>query len=268
MPVSLTVGDSSTNYQTFRKERNEVGLNKGMTVNKCRGTTETFTKFTSNAIGDPYQDPGQYIMRKPRSSSQVVKKPFLTCSNKKVRKSEFEYKPLGPPRRPVPESAPRFGTRTTADPFTQFNRIGYSEDPYERAQDQERDTYARNNGAIIHRDQPFSNTVRQRGCFYPSFQTFGTNIAFPEKPREIKKQPLFGPFKKGDPLHTGWNKAIGGHGRTSEDQYVEEMEQDPVQYRKNVTTNVWRGVTNGLTMINSTTLNNARNINKERASIF
>lgn len=93
MPVGLTVGDSSTCYQTFRKERHQVGLNKGMTVNKCKGSgaTETFGKFTSNALGDPYQDPGQYIMRKPRPNSQVQTptKPFTTCSNKKVRKSEF-----------------------------------------------------------------------------------------------------------------------------------------------------------------------------------
>ena len=76
--------------------------------------------------------------------------------------------------------------------------------------------------------------MRQRGCFYPNFTTYGTNITFPKKTPEPKKQPLFGPFKKGDPLHTGYNKTIGGHGRTSEDAYMEEMEQDLVQYRKNV----------------------------------
>ena len=122
MPVGLTVGDSSTNYQTFRKERHEVGLNRGMTVNRCKDSKSTFGKFQSNALGDPYQDPGQYIMRKPRSGSQVSKpKPFVTTSNKKVRKSEFEYMPLGPPARPVPESAPRFGTRVKAEPFTNLN---------------------------------------------------------------------------------------------------------------------------------------------------
>ena len=45
MPVGLTVGDSSTNYQTYRKERHEVGLNKGMTINACRGAKETFGTF-------------------------------------------------------------------------------------------------------------------------------------------------------------------------------------------------------------------------------
>ncbi len=101
-----------------------------------------------------------------------------------------------------------------------------------------------------------------------TFLRFASLVAFPEKPTPAKQQPLFGPFKKGDPLHTGYNKAIGGHGRTSEDMYMEEMEEDKVQYRKNVTTNVWRGVTGGQTMINSTTINNFRNVNRERSNIF
>ena len=270
MPVGLTIGDSSTNYQTFRKERHEVGLNKGMTINACRGSKETFGKFQSNALGDPYIDPGQYIMRKPRATStdQKPRQPFITCSNKKVRKSEFEYMPLGPPKRPVPESAPRFQTRVKAEPFTSLNKMGYSEDPYEHKQDDGRNEYARLNSKILHRDQPWSNTVRQRGCFYPSFTTYGTNITFPDKKKEVKKPPIFGPFKQGDPLHTGHNKCIGYRNGTSEEQYIEEMETDPVQYRKNVTTNVWKSVTNGQSMMNSTTLNNARNIGRERGNIF
>ena len=92
MPVSLTVGDSSTCYQTFRKERHEVGQNRRISVNPCKGTTATegFGKFESNALGDPYVDPGKYnnSLRKPRSNS-ALSKPFLTSSNKKIRKSEF-----------------------------------------------------------------------------------------------------------------------------------------------------------------------------------
>ena len=65
--------------------------------------------------------------------------------------------------------------------------MGYSEDPYERKQDMGRDEYAKQNSKIIHREQPWSNTVRQRGCFFPNFTTYGTNIAFPEKKREEKK---------------------------------------------------------------------------------
>jgi len=111
-----------------------------MTVNQCRGTKEGFGKFTSNALGDPYIEPGQYYLRKRGGSTP---KPFITCSNKLVRKSEFEYIPLGPPERPVPESAPRFATRVKADPITHFDRIGHSLDPYERSQDIGRDGYAK-----------------------------------------------------------------------------------------------------------------------------
>ena len=63
-----------------------------MTINGCRGTKETFGKFISNGIGDPYIDAGQYNMRKPdRSASQITKaKPWTQSgSNKKVKKSEF-----------------------------------------------------------------------------------------------------------------------------------------------------------------------------------
>ena len=66
----------------------------------------------------------------------------------------------------------------------------------------------------------------------------------------------------------GHNKCIGGRNGTTEEAYIEEMEEDPVQYRKNVTTSIWKGVTNGQSMMNATTLNNARNINVERRNIF
>mmetsp|Transcript_19377 Transcript_19377/g.23922 ORF Transcript_19377/g.23922 Transcript_19377/m.23922 type:complete len:80 (+) Transcript_19377:738-977(+) len=79
---------------------------------------------------------------------------------------------------------------------------------------------------------------------------------------------MFGPFKQGDPLHTGHNKCIGARTGTSEEAYMEEMEQDPVQYRKNVRADTWRGVTNGRSMMNATTLNNFKNINRERSNIF
>ena len=46
------------------------------------------------------------------------------------------------------------------------------------------------------------------------------------------------------------------------------MEQDPVQYRKNVTTSIWKGVDNGFSMMNATTLNNARNVGRERKNIY
>lgn len=55
------------------------------------------------------------------------------------------YVEEGPPARPKPESKPRFATRVKAEPFTNQNNLGYSEDPYERAQDLEREEYAKQN---------------------------------------------------------------------------------------------------------------------------
>jgi len=68
MPASLTVGDSSTCYQTFRKERHEVGLNKNVAFNRAKGPKETFGEFKSNALGDPFIEPGQYHLRKHSSA--------------------------------------------------------------------------------------------------------------------------------------------------------------------------------------------------------
>ena len=93
-------------------------------------------------------------------SSRSPKTPFLTSGNKKVKKAEFEYIPLGPPQRPGIETAPRFATRKKPEPFSNLKTIGYIEDPYERKQDFGRAEYAKRNTLILHRDQPWSNTVR------------------------------------------------------------------------------------------------------------
>ena len=189
-----------------------------MTVNNSKGSKETFEKFKSVAIGDPFQDAGQYILRKSndRSKSQLTK-PFVhSGSNKTIRKSEFPYLELGPPARPTPEPLPRFGTRVKADPFTSLNKIGYSLDPFERADDIERMDYRDANSKILYRDQPFTNTVKQKGTFFPHHKTYGTDKEFPEKKSPVKQPPLYGPFKDGDPLKTGHNKCIGGRYGTTE----------------------------------------------------
>ena len=54
--------------------------------------------------------------------------------------------------------------------------------------------------------------------------TFGTNKYFSEKKPIEKQPPLFGAFKPGDPLKTGYNKCIGGRNGTTEEKYIEERE--------------------------------------------
>jgi hypothetical protein len=60
--------------------------------------------------------------------------------------------------------------------------------------------------------------------------TFGTTKQFKEKVIPSKKPALFGPFKRGDPAHVGFNKTFGGHGRSTEYDYEEQREEDPVKY--------------------------------------
>ena len=84
------------------------------------------------------------MRRTDRSRSVLVKKPWVNSGcNKKVKKSEFFYTEVGPPERPTPDPLPRFATRVKPEPFTNLNKIGYAEDPYERAQDLERYEYMR-----------------------------------------------------------------------------------------------------------------------------
>jgi len=144
------------------------------------------------------------------------------------------------------------------------------EDPYERRQDIDRLESASQNCRILHRDQPWANTVRQRGTFYPVHKTFGTHVKFPEKRRAQVQPPKYGPFKAGDPLKTGYNKCIGKRYGTSEEAYLEEQEEDPLYKTSNSAkkpTVPWVDVSGGKSMMNASTLTMLRNVNKECAYV-
>ena len=122
-----------------------------MTINPCKATHESFTKFTSNALGDPYVDPGKY--NASLRSSSCNGKPFVNMhGNRTVRKSEFPHMAEHKAKCPTPESKPGFYNRKTSEPFTNLNGIGYQLDPYERKQDLERDEYARLNSKILYQN--------------------------------------------------------------------------------------------------------------------
>lgn len=75
LPMSLTIGDSSTVYNTYRKERSEVGKIKSIVVNPSKPANESFGPLNSNSIGSPYVDPGKYDLRSnvtSRSNSTVA----------------------------------------------------------------------------------------------------------------------------------------------------------------------------------------------------
>ena len=163
---------------------------------------------------------------------------FRTQGNRTVRKSEFAYNDItGEPKgshalRPFVDRPGGFYNRKTAETFTPQNGLGYyKEDPYERKEDINREEYARLNSLILHKDQPFNHVVRQHGTFMPHILTFGTTKHFPEKAKEARFVPSYGPWKRGDLAHTGFNKTLGGHGgRSTEYDYVEEQEQDLVRF--------------------------------------
>ena len=109
MATPLTVGDTSTNYQTYSKtpvcnwligkERSEVGKVKSIVVNPSKGPNETFGPLISNGVNNPYVDPGRYNNELRRSTSvrssvEVPHKtPFKSMhGNKSVKSSEYEYK--------------------------------------------------------------------------------------------------------------------------------------------------------------------------------
>ena len=123
--------------------------------------------------------------------------------------------------------------------------------------------YKKQNEKILHRDQPWSNTVKQRGTFFPHNKTYGTDVVFPDKKAYKTPPPMFGPFKDGDPLKTGYNKCIGARNGTSEEKYVEE--QEPLWQMSRKPAKPWNGVSQTKSMINFTTLNNFRNVNRESA---
>ena len=113
---------------------------------KHRKQVGEFEKIKSNAVGDPYVEPGFYDLRKPgprgsgtgsmhttMSGSAGFSKPFsYSGSQKLVRKSEFEHMHNGEQRKKSVESSRGFMTSKVSEPFTHLNKIGYSIDPYER----------------------------------------------------------------------------------------------------------------------------------------
>ncbi len=125
---------------------------------------DTFEKLKSNAIGDAYVDPGQYILRKsyepknggrPQTSSGVFRP---SGSNKTIRKSEFEHKHNGPPVRPEPEKRKNFLTRFTYEVFQK--KVPYTEDLYENKEDTKRKDYITERSKILEPERPYTSTVR------------------------------------------------------------------------------------------------------------
>ena len=118
--LPLTVGDHSTNYQKERKNKDQVGTVKNFANSRGRSTcSDTFNKLVSNAIGDDYQDAGQYFLRKDAGKRAISNKNFnrgfkgsLTKNSEFQHQKEYEYHYPGPKN-----TKTNFLARTTSDPF-------------------------------------------------------------------------------------------------------------------------------------------------------
>jgi len=120
-----------------------------MNVNPCKGANETFGSFISNSIGDPYVEPAMYHLRSVSSTS----KPFINMhGNRTVARSEFIHMPNGPQSMKTPEKAKGLHIKKNPEPFTSLNKLGYTEDPYERKEDMVRNDYSESNSKILFRN--------------------------------------------------------------------------------------------------------------------
>jgi hypothetical protein len=142
------------------KEKDECGKTKSIVNNPCRKSTETFAKFVSNANGDPYVDPGTFNKQLRGSTPQKrpqSAKPFKSAhpGNRSVKNSEFEHKDCNDPKgaynlTPFVKRPGGFYNKKNSESFT--NVIKYTEDPYERKQDMERQEYARLNSKVMYKN--------------------------------------------------------------------------------------------------------------------
>ena len=190
MPMALTVGDASTNYQCDRRAASEIGKLRNFGNNRGKSTTtDTFNKLQSNAVGDEYIDPGQYYLRGGAGKRSISSKNFkpngghkLVNNSEFVHMKEFNIKQAGPRNTPI-----NFMSRSTYDSFQK--KLTYTEDAYERKEDMRKLDYQRRAALILDKGQPYTTSVFQHGNFDPHRKTFGVDRTFVDKP----------PFDEGSP---------------------------------------------------------------------
>ena len=137
-----------------------------MLTNPAKDSKHSFTKFVTTNVGDPYIDVGHFnnklrnggqaLSSAERAASQIIhKKPFLSShGHKLIKNTEFDYRANSGERKGSTELRPYvdrlvsgfYNRKTSHEPFTNLNTIGYQEDPYERAEDLRTRDYAKLTG--------------------------------------------------------------------------------------------------------------------------
>ena len=141
-----------------------MGKLKNFSNNRGKSTTtETFNKLVSNAVGDEYQDPGQYFLRKDAGKRAVSNQCFKPSGGHKlVAHSEFAHMKEYDEHRPGPRNAPtNFLTRSTYELFQKktVGGVTYTEDAYERKEDMRKLDYQRRAALILDKNQPYTTSV-------------------------------------------------------------------------------------------------------------
>ena len=229
IPINLTVGDASTNYQCDRKAADKVGKSRSFANGRGRATTtDTFNKLVSNAIGDEYNDSGRYFLRQ-NAGKKAIAGPFAPSGKGKlVRKSEFSHMKEFDHKQPGPKST--FKNCTTSTHTGSFQKmIPYIEDAYERKEDMRRLDYQRRAQLVLDKNGSFRNTVRQHGAFDPSRTTYGSDRKFPNKLSLSEQKPSYGAFRIGDLPKKGHEKALNAF-----PYYTEDPQEDTVYFQKDI----------------------------------
>ena len=85
----------------------------------------------------------------------------------------------------------------------------YTEDGYERKEEQRKLEYQKRAAMVLDKSNPYSSRVMQRGFFDPLNKTFGDSKDFPKKYVLKPEPPKYGPFKIGNLSKSGHEKTIG-----------------------------------------------------------
>jgi hypothetical protein len=135
MPMSLTIGDSSTHYHKQRRDEKEIGRVRAVSVNRGKNaSTQPFEKLKSLAVGDEYQDAGKYFLRTEAGKKKIGGSFAPAGSGKTVRTSEFEHMKEYEFSTPGPKKIPKqVSSRRTPECFSK--KLMYIEDAYERKED-------------------------------------------------------------------------------------------------------------------------------------
>lgn len=201
-------------------------------VKKGKVDSVVFSKPTYNAIGDPFKEAAQAMLRKQNREQEIKvgnEKPFRLPSHvrqptnasyphmqdfvevKKNFKSEENPREVMIGPRNFLTNPPKTGTVGKNTTFGGTIPHMAKEDEYNRPKMLAREEVFKNQDMVkrIHDNKPFSQKVRQTSLFNSTKNVIGEDIAIPAKPPRKKTPPPMThekPFKPSNPPKQGQTK--------------------------------------------------------------